>query len=386
MAQATMRAIRKTTSEPGLRLEHVPVPSIRDDEVLVRVEAASVCGTDLHIEAWDEWARHRLRPPLTIGHEFCGSVVATGAAVRHITVGMFVSAESHVTCGMCFQCRTGNAHMCPRTQILGVDRDGALADYIAVPESVIWENDRSRLPPVIATLQEPFGNAVYATSEQDLAGASVAVLGCGPIGLFTIAIARARGAAGIWAADRVAYRLDMARRMGATGVVNTDAEPDLEGWFTAQNQGSPMDVVFEMSGAAPAITTAFAIARNGGRVILFGIPSRPVEIDVAESLIFKNLSVLALNGRKVFETWYKTRWLLESGSVDLSPLVTTFDGLDDHERAFATLRRGEAAKIVFLLADAPRKDRRVQTTRKKRAVKAREALPMAARRPRYTHG
>jgi threonine 3-dehydrogenase len=388
MTPNTMLAVRKAAREPGLHLERVPTPTIRDDEVLVRVEAASVCGTDLHIHAWDEWAQHRLHPPLTIGHEFCGTVVARGDAVRHIHSGAYVSAESHVTCGMCFHCRTGHAHMCPHTQILGVDRDGALAEYVAVPESVIWENDRSRLPREIATLQEPFGNAVYATSEQDLAGQSVAVLGCGPIGLFAIAIANARGAAGVWAADRVEHRLEMARQMGATGVVNTDQVNDLPGWFHAQNRGAPIDIVFEMSGAAPAITASFPIARNGGRVILFGIPSRPVEIDVAESLIFKNLSVLALNGRKVFDTWYKTRWLLESGRVDLRPLVTTFTGLDDHETAFRTLRDGNAAKIVFLLADPPATaaTSAEASPRREPAAEPKPPLPMAARRPRYTHG
>ena len=184
-------AIRKVEAAPGLRLEEIPTPAPGSDEVLVQVEASSVCGTDLHIWRWDEWSQGRIKPPLTLGHEFAGTVVETGRDVRHVAVGDYVSAESHITCGMCFQCRTGQAHMCEQTQILGVDRDGAFAEYVAVPESVIWQNDRTKLPPEIATLQEPFGNAVFATSEQDLAGRSVAVLGCGPIGLFTIGIARA---------------------------------------------------------------------------------------------------------------------------------------------------------------------------------------------------
>jgi threonine 3-dehydrogenase len=342
----TMLALRKTTAEPGLQLEEVPVPEPAADEVLVEVETASICGTDLHIYGWDEWSQGRIVPPLTLGHEFAGAVVEAGELVRNVAVGDYVSAESHITCGVCFQCRTGHAHMCERTRILGVDRDGAFARYVTIPGSVVWRNDRTKLPPEIATLQEPFGNAVFATSEQDLAGRAVAVLGCGPIGLFTIGIARASGAAVVFAADRTPFRLGLAEQMGATAVVNVDETADTAAWFLEHNEGYGFDVVFEMSGSPRAIADAFRIARNGGRVILFGIPSRPVEIDVAEALIFKNLNVLALNGRKIFETWYRTRWLLESGVVDVRPLITKELPLEEYEEAFALLAAGEACKIV----------------------------------------
>jgi threonine 3-dehydrogenase len=205
-----MTAVRKLERRPGLRLDEVRVPEPGDDEVLVQVEAASVCGTDLHIHRWDEWSQQRIVPPLTLGHEFAGTVVALGKNVRHVAEGDYVSAESHVTCGMCYHCRTGQAHMCEQTRILGVDRDGAFAQYVAVPESVIWKNDRSKLPPEIATLQEPFGNAIFATGSQDLAGRSVAVLGCGPVGLFTTGIARASGAAAVLCSDRTPFRLELA--------------------------------------------------------------------------------------------------------------------------------------------------------------------------------
>jgi len=342
-----MKALRKTGPGPGLALVDVPEPVPAADEVVVAVEAASICGTDLHIDRWDEWSAQRIRPPLTLGHEFAGTVVEVGSDVRDVAVGDYVSAESHVTCGMCFHCRTGQGHMCERTRILGVDRDGAFAQYVAVPESVVWQNDRTKLPPEIAALQEPFGNAVFATSEQDLAGQSVAVLGCGPVGLFTIAIARASGAAVVLASDLRPLRLGLAARMGAHETLDVHETDDVPGWFRAGNEGYGIDVVFEMSGSPQAIADAFRIARNGGRVILFGIPSRPVEIDVAEALIFKNLQVLALNGRRIFATWFKTRWLLESGVVDLRPLITGEVGLEDHERAFAQLHAGEACKIVM---------------------------------------
>ena len=342
-----MWAIRKLRPEPGLVFEETPIPACGEDDVLVRVEAASLCGTDLHIFHWDDWAAHRIRPPLTLGHEFAGTVVEVGRNVRQVAPGDYVSAESHVTCGMCFHCRTGQAHMCEQTQILGVDRDGAFAEYAAVPESVIWLNDRTKLAPEIATLQEPFGNAVFATSLHDLAGRTVAILGCGPVGLFSIAIARASGAGRILASDRVPFRLGLARTMGVTDVVNVEGVADVPGWFKDRNEGEHLDVVFEMSGSPSAIGDAFQIARNGGHVVLFGIPARPVEVDVAESLIFKNLNVTAVNGRQVFGTWYRTRWLLEHGVVDLQPLITHRCRLSDFESALAALDAGEACKVVL---------------------------------------
>ncbi|HET7566610.1 MAG TPA: L-threonine 3-dehydrogenase [Gaiellaceae bacterium] len=343
----SMWAVRKLAAEPGLVLDDVPVPAPADDEVLVRVEAASVCGTDLHIHRWDDWARQRIHPPLTLGHEFAGTVVETGRSVRHAAPGDYVSAESHVTCGNCSHCRTGRAHMCEHTRILGVDRPGAFAEYVAVPESVLWQNDRAKLPPEIATLQEPFGNAVFAVSHADLAGRTVAVLGCGPVGLFSIGIARASGAGRVLAADAKPFRLDLAERMGADAALDVRDADDVPAWFVERNEGEHVDVVFEMSGAPEAIADAFRIARNGGKVILFGLPAHPVEIDVAESLIFKNLDVQAVSGRQVWDTWYRTRWLLEHGVVDLRPLITAELPLDRFDEAFALLAAGEACKIVL---------------------------------------
>jgi len=343
----TTWAIRKLERAPGLVLDEVPVPRPQDDEVVVRVEAASVCGTDLHIFRWDEWSQQRITTPRTLGHEFAGTVVETGRSVRHAQAGDYVSAESHVTCGGCFHCRTGHAHMCERTQILGVDRDGAFAGYVAVPESVLWQNDRAKLPPEIATLQEPFGNAVFATGHADLAGKTVAVLGCGPVGLFSIAIARASGAGRVLASDLSPFRLALAHRMGASAAVDVRGVSDVATWFVEQNEGAHLDVVFEMSGAPDAVRDAFRIVRNGGRVVLFGIPAQPVELDIAEALIFKNLEVSAVNGREVFASWYKTRWLLEHGVVDLRPLITAQLPLSDFAQAFDLLEAGEACKIVL---------------------------------------
>jgi len=343
-----MRAICKLESKPGLDVRDVPRPTPGPEDVLIYVEAASICGTDVHIWKWDEWSQRRIKPPLVLGHEFCGTVVEVGEKVLQAHVGDYVSAESHVTCGMCYQCRTGQAHMCPKTSILGVDRDGAFANYVVVPEKVIWQNEREKLPPEIATLQEPFGNAVFATMNQDLSGQSVAVLGCGPIGLFTIGIAKAVGAKAVFASDIHPYRIELAKRMGANEVFNATDDGDVVTRMVESNNGYGVDVVLEMSGAPSAITTAFRVCRNGGTVVLFGIPPRPVEIDVAENMIFKNLTVRALNGRRIFDTWYKTRWLLEGGVIDLKPLVTKTIGFDDINDAIEMLSKGDACKIVLL--------------------------------------
>lgn len=365
MAQ-TMTAIRKMSEGKGLEIQEVPRPSPGPEDVLVYVEAASFCGTDLHIWNWDAWSQRRIKPPLTLGHEMCGTVVEVGSKVRHAQVGDYVSAESHVTCGICYQCRTGQAHMCPNTQILGVDRDGAFANYVVIPEKVIWQTDRSKLPPQIATLQEPFGNAVFATMHSDLSGQSVAVLGCGPIGLFTIGIASAVGAAAIFASDIHPKRLALANVMGATEVFNPGELGDkIVTQIVKANRGTGVDVVLEMSGAASAITQGFQVVRNGGTVILFGIPAKPVEIDVAENMIFKNLTVQALNGRRIFDTWYKTQWLLEGGVIDLRPLVTKTIGFDEINDAMALLSRGDGCKIVLLPNEGKPAD--IPPTRRKAA-------------------
>lgn len=348
-----MRALRKVRLEPGLVLEDIDTPTAGPDEVLVQVEAASVCGTDLHIWQWDEWARQRVKPPLTIGHEFAGTVVEVGSAVRSVAVGDYVSAESHVTCGTCFQCRSGDPHWCPETTILGVDRPGAFAEYVAIREKTVWNNDRALLPPKIATLQEPFGNAVFAVFEHRISSESVAILGCGPIGLFCVGIAKAMGASAVYAVDISEVRLELARAMGATAVFNPggtngdETSRATSQWLIEANGGYGLDVVLEMSGAPAAINAAFDAVRTGGRVTLFGIPSRPITMDFAQKMIFKNLTILALNGRRIFETWYKTRWLLENRIVDLEPLVTHVIKLEESNDVLPLMARGEACKIVI---------------------------------------
>lgn len=342
-----MKAIIKPRPERGFALEEVDIPKVGPQDVLIKVEAASICGTDLHIYQWDEWAQSRIHPPQIYGHEFAGEVVEVGPQVTNIKVGDYVSAESHVVCNMCFPCRIGQNHVCENCKILGVDRDGCFAEYVCVPELVVWRNDRAKLTPELASIQEPFGNAVQATLCDEITGNTVAVLGCGPIGLFAIGICKAAGATDIFACDLNEYRLDLARQMGATATFNArDGEEELIRWILDQNDGYHVDVALEMSGAPAAVRTAFQVVRNAGRVTLFGIPARPVELNLADP-IFKGVKIYGISGRKMFETWYKTRWLFESGVVNPTPVITHRGRFEDFGKFIELMETGQCAKCVM---------------------------------------
>lgn len=346
-----MKAVRKVERGHGLVVQDIPLPEISPNEVLVQVEAASICGTDLHIWEWDDWSSRNIDPPVTLGHEFAGTVVELGKDVETIGIGDYVSAESHVTCDACFQCRSGRRHMCANPNILGVHRDGAFAEYISVPSKVIWQNDRNKLPPEIATLQEPFGNAVFTTLDSEITARTVCVMGCGPVGLFATAIANASGAASVLAIDMHEYRINLANKMGATETYNPGKHAtaaQISDWIKKTTDGHGVDTVLEMSGAETAINAAFKAVIPGGQVTLFGIPSRAITIeDMAGDMIFKNLTVTALSGRRIFETWYKTRWLLESGVVDLRPVITHEKNITEIDDAIDLLRSGTAGKIIL---------------------------------------
>ena len=344
-----MKALRKIQNAPGAELVTIPIPRVASDDVLIKVEAASICGTDLHIMEWDSWSSNRVKAPITLGHEMAGTVVATGTNIDPTLIGEFVSCESHITCGSCSQCESQTPHMCPNTEIIGVDRDGCFAEYISVPEKVLWHTNRSKLNPKIAALQEAFGGAVRASLAHNPRGKTVAVLGCGPIGLFSIAILKAAGASKVIATDTNEYRLSLASEMGADSVFNPASDANCSNTVEWLHKASKhnIDIVVEMSGAPVSIKTAFKAVRQGGYVNLFGIPPRPVEIDIADDLIFKNITILALNGREIFDTWHKTRELLESGLVDLNPLISHTLPLDQATEAFDLLKNGKACKILI---------------------------------------
>jgi len=340
-----MTAVLKPLPAPGLEVTRVPVPGLGPRDVLVKVKAASICGTDLHIVSWDKWAQGRIRPPLVFGHEFCGEVVEAGAAVTQTEVGAYVSVEGHIADGTCYQCRTGNAHICENVQIVGVDRPGCFAEYVAIPETNVYPMDPD-LPREVAAIQDPFGNAVHTTLSGEVAGLSVAIVGSGPIGCCAVAVAKAAGARQVFATDIRPYRLALATRMGADRVIDTTGE-DAVAVIKAETGGNGADVVLEMSGHPDGVRQAFKMLRAGGRISLLGIPSQPVTLDLAEDIIFKGATVLGINGRRMWQTWYQGQALLRSKKVDLTPLITHTLPLAEIEKGMELLRAGEAAKIIL---------------------------------------
>jgi threonine 3-dehydrogenase len=339
-----MRALVKAKQAPGLELQNVPTPKPGAGEVLVRVAATSLCGTDNHIYRWDEWAQGRIHPPRIIGHEMCGEVVDLGPGVSSVAIGDYIAAESHLTCGICFQCRTGNAHVCQNYRILGVDLDGSYAEFVCLPERVLWKTSRE-IPPALACLQEPLGNAVHAALVEDIAGQSVLITGCGPTGLFAAAVARTAGAGLLVATDISDYRLALAKQLGVDHVVKAGpGEIDMIQGFTA---GQGMDVVLEMSGNPAAIHTAFRLVKNGGRVTLFGIPEAPVSFDMTNEIIFKGIRVFGVTGRKLFKTWYCLAGLFRAG-LNITPVVTHTLPMERFAEGFDLIAKGQCGKIVLL--------------------------------------
>src|SRR6476469_8259276 len=275
----TMLAVVKPEAAPGADIREVKVPRFGPNEVLVKVKVASVCGTDVHIFNWDQWAQGRIKPPLVPGHEFCGEVAAVGKEVTSVKEGDFVSAEMHVACGKCLQCRTGQAHICQHVKIIGVDANGAFAEYVTIPESNIWKIDPA-VPADYASVLDPLGNAVHTTLAGEIAAKTVAVIGCGPIGLFCIAVARACGASEVFALEINDHRRKLAAQMQADHVLNPAKDNVYEQVMDATG-GIGVDVILEMSGHPDAIRLGFKILRLGGRASLLGSPSKPKEWKLA---------------------------------------------------------------------------------------------------------
>ncbi|MDQ7794364.1 MAG: L-threonine 3-dehydrogenase [bacterium] len=341
-----MQAIAKLRSGPGGDLIETPRPEPAPRELLVRVKAASICGTDVHIYDWDPWAAGRVKPPLVLGHEFGGIVEAVGEQVTSFRPGDLVSAETHIVCDRCYQCRVGQAHICQDVSILGVDRDGAFAEFVTIPEQNAWLNPPD-MSPEVAAIQEPMGNAVHTVLAGAVAGLRVAVLGCGPIGLLSVAVARACGASAVYAVEPSAYRRGLAARLGATLTLDPrDTNPaDRVRELTG---GEGADVVLEMSGNPGAVVHGLRMARNGGRVSLLGLPPRPLEIDLSNDVVMRGLTLQGIAGRRMYATWYQTRELLASGQVDPAPLITHRFDLASFGKAFELVKRGECGKVVLL--------------------------------------
>ena len=340
----TMLAVVKPEPAPGAEVREVKIPVFAANEVLVKVSVASICGTDLHIYEWDRWAQGRIHPPLIPGHEFCGEVVAYGGEVTSVKEGDFVSAEMHVACGKCLQCRTGESHICQNVKIIGVDADGAFAEYVVIPESNIWKLDPA-IPKEYASILDPLGNAVHTVLAGEIAAKTVAVTGCGPIGLFSIAVARAVGAAQVIAIEVNEHRRRIAKEMKADVTLDPSRE-DVRAVVAERTGGLGVDVVLEMAGHPSAIRTAFDIVRRGGRISLLGLTNKPISLNFSEDIIFKGITVQGINGRRMYQTWYQMTALLKAGKLNLHPVITDRIPMKDFPKAMERLKTGEASKIL----------------------------------------
>ena len=344
-----MRAILKEKPGRGALLTEIPIPTeLAPREVLVKVKRASICGSDLHIYQWNEWARERIKPPQVMGHEFTGEVVAVGSDVQLVEIGDVVVAETHIPCMKCYQCRTGKMHVCKDMKILGVDTDGAFADYIKVPESVLWKVDPS-IPAEFASVMEPLGNAIHTATVAKLTGKSVLITGIGPIGAMAVAVTKAAGSAPVIAAEIKPYRIEMARRIGADYVINP-LEEDLVERVLKITNGNGVDVFLEMSGNPSALHQGIEATTNGGTVSVLGVYNGKIELDI-NTIVFKALTVYGITGREMFKTWHVATQMLKYKQVDLSAVVTHVLDMEEWEKGMELMEKGVCGKVVLKIND-----------------------------------
>jgi threonine 3-dehydrogenase len=339
-----MRALAKTRPGPGLELIERAAPTPGPGEVLLRVEAASICGTDHHLFTWDEWAAENLEPPRVLGHELAGTVIGIGSGVTRVREGDLVGVESHLFDWTCAQCRRGDMHLCRNVRVIGVHTDGGFADQVVIPEANAVESNG--LDPAVVALQEPMGNAVHAAFAEPIEGRSVLVTGCGPIGLCAVGIAKAAGASLVIATDTEPYRLELARTMGADLVLDA-RDASTETGISEATGGDGVEVVLEMSGAAPALHQALRAITRGGSVSLLGIFGEPPTVELSELVIMKGVRLHGIYGRRIYDTWERTQALLRAG-LDVTPIITHRLSLEEWPQAFELIASRHAGKVVLL--------------------------------------
>ncbi|HEX7324884.1 MAG TPA: L-threonine 3-dehydrogenase [Rhodanobacteraceae bacterium] len=337
-----MRALVKRNAEKGIWMEEVPVPEYGHNDVLIEVQKTAICGTDLHIYNWDAWAQSVIQQGVTVGHEFVGKIAAMGSEVKGYRIGQRVSAEGHITCGQCRNCRAGRPHLCPHAKGIGVNRNGAFAQYIVMPASNLWPIP-DQIPSSVAAFLDPFGNAVHCALEFDLIGEDVLITGAGPIGIMAAGIARHVGARNIVVTDVNDYRLNLAAEMGATRVVNVAKQPLHDVLHDLQMEG--FDVGMEMSGNVKAFGSMLDSMYHGGKVALLGILPNGAGIDW-DKLIFKGLTVHGIYGRRMYETWYKGTQMLLTG-FPLQKVLTHQIAAEDFQQGFDLMASGQCGKVVM---------------------------------------
>ncbi|MFQ6678221.1 MAG: L-threonine 3-dehydrogenase [Fidelibacterota bacterium] len=338
-----MKAICKSKPEPGLWLENVPKPEPGTNDVLIKISKTAICGTDLHIYHWDEWAQSTLTPPLTIGHEFAGIVEDVGPGVTHYSPGDMVSGEGHITCGYCRNCRAGLRHLCNKTVGIGIHRNGAFAEYMILPEGNVWPVHHE-ISLDIASFFDPLGNAVHCALTFSMVAEDVLITGAGPIGCMAAAICKQIGARNVVVSDVNEYRLDLAKKMGADRIVNVRHEK-IEDCFAELKIANGFDIGLEMSGNASALQDMIRSMYHGGKIALLGILPNDTRVNWDE-IIFKGLHLKGIYGREMFETWYKMTQLIRGG-LDVSPVVTHRFIADQFQEAFDIIESGQCGKIIL---------------------------------------
>jgi threonine 3-dehydrogenase len=338
-----MKALVKKEAKPGLWLQDVPEPKIGINDVLIQVDRTGICGTDVHIYKWDAWAQKTIPVPMVVGHEFVGEIVEVGSNVNDFRVGDVVSAEGHVVCGRCRNCLAGRRHLCKDTKGIGVNRTGAFAEYISVPMTNVWHHQPG-IDRDVASIFDPFGNAVHTALSFDLLGEDVLITGAGPIGIMAVGIAKHAGARHVVITDVNDYRLDLAQKMGATVALNiakgklTDVQAQL-----GMKEG--FDVGLEMSGNAAAFRDMIDAMAHGGKIAMLGIPAEPMAIDW-NKVVFNMLTIKGIYGREMYETWYKMTVMLESG-LDIKPVITHRFHYTEFEKGFQAMLSGQSGKVVL---------------------------------------
>lgn len=339
-----MTTVVKEKPEKGLVFKQKPIPQdLNEDEVLIKVNYASVCGTDYHIYTYDDWAKKRLTLPFTAGHEFSGEVIKIGSEVSRVKVGDIVSAETHIICGECEFCLRGEGHICENTLIIGVDTDGCFAEYVKIPAMNCFVNSKDA-NPLHLSVQEPLGNAVHTMAQFPIEGKDVVVVGCGPIGLMGVNVAKAYKAKKIIAIEINEYRLNLAKELGADVVINPMKE-DVIARVKEETNGKGPDVVGEFSGNKTAIEQAFQYVKPGGALSLLGIPTKEIQIDLAD-FVFKGLRVYGVVGRKIYDTWYQVKELIDNDLLDLDKVITHVMPMSEIEQAMELMGSGNCGKIV----------------------------------------
>lgn len=338
-----MKAVVKTGEKHGYEIKYLDIPRPKQGEILVRIKVVGICGTDLHIVEWNQWAASRVKLPLIFGHEFSGEIVELGPAVEGLSLGDLVTGETHITCGSCFYCKTCQSHLCENGQVIGLDVNGAFAEYICFPAKNAWKLEGFSLET--GSIINPLGNAVYAVLSTAVTGSSVVIIGCGPVGLYSIITAMNSGASAVYAVDINNYRLDLARKMGVNRCINPTNEDVCE-IVKQETNGIGADIVLEISGSSSGISSAFSMVRRGGSIRLIGIPERNVSLNLSERIIFPEINLQGISGRDLYRTYYQIFGLLNSG-MDVDPVVTHRLSFANFAEGIALMSHGDCGKILL---------------------------------------